>query len=166
MKLYIHLTLKHDWVKLKSCSNDLVIVCICWLFWQKYLVLLEQYISTAPLEHPGKRIASNSFHCVTSKIFLQFIVILAPVQIYFINWRQCSSLCFTEVITGAVELFFLAWMLNRTEGTQHDSLIPGSVFSAAGCEEIHTITALSISWTGLFVESPSNINKHFYSFPC
>lgn len=29
LKLYIHLTLKHDWVKLKFCSNDLVIVCIC-----------------------------------------------------------------------------------------------------------------------------------------
>lgn len=70
MKLNIDLTLKSGWVKLESCSRVLFIVCICCLFWQKYLVLLDIPISTVASEQPGKRIASNSFLCLTSRIFL------------------------------------------------------------------------------------------------
>lgn len=136
LKLYIHLSLKYDWVKLKSCSNDLVIVCISWLFWQKYLVLLESL--TAALDHPGKRIACNSFYCVTRKIFLlvhchfrtcaNLLHKLNAVQLSVLHWGYHW---------GCRAFFLLPWMLNRTKGIQHDSLIPGSVCSAGGCEEIH-----------------------------
>lgn len=70
MKLNIDLTLRSGWVKLESCSRDLLIVCIYCLFWQKYLVFLDIPISTAAWEQPGKIIVSNSSLCRTSRIFL------------------------------------------------------------------------------------------------
>lgn len=70
MKLNIDLTLRIGWVKLESCSRDLLIVCIYCLFWQKDLVFLDIPISTAAWEQPGKIIVSNSSLCMTSGIFL------------------------------------------------------------------------------------------------
>lgn len=146
LKLCIHLSLKRDWVKLKSCSNDLVIVCISWLFWQKYLVLLES--PTAALDHPGKRIACNS-STVWKETFLLVHCHFSTCANLLHELNAVQLICFTEVITGAAELFLAclgakqnqrnpAWLSNPTAGC---------------CEEIHTITALSRTWTGLFIKN-------------
>ena len=167
MKLH---TLKCGWVKLESCTRDLFIVCICCLFWQKYLVLLDIPNSTAALEQPGKRIASNSFLCVTSRLFL----------LVHCHFSTCANLFHKLKV---VQLSVLYWgchwgcravlaCLNAKQNWRNPTWLSdprlslqcwwlwGNSYSNWSTQKLNRSAK---NKPGALC---SNFNKHLYSFPC